>query len=345
VLPENYFDNAATTPLLPAALEAMLPWLTTQHGNPHSLHSWGTRAQHAIEQARTEITELLNLEDPSQIIFTSGATESCNTFFNLSDYLQISPFEHSALRVPAKLKHIPIIPNQLYSINPDPSKTLILTACSNETGALYSTTQPWYCDATQIIGKLPFDLSQTEAAAFSAHKFGGPMGVGVLYLQDPNSLNECNAHQVGGGQEHSRRSGTLNVHGIIGLATALRIALQNQDQTTTHVRSLRQVLQSELEFPFNDAPNQSPYIASITIPGIVAQNLVLELDRRGYAISSGAACSSASTEPSPVLIALGLSTTEVQSTIRISFSAQNTPESTKGLAIELKKAVQSLRTT
>lgn len=345
MLPENYFDNAATTPLHPTALEAMLPWLTTQHGNPHSLHSWGARARYAVEQARTEITELLNLEDPTQIIFTSGATESCNTFFNLSQNLQISPFEHSALRVPAKLKGIPIMPNQGHSLNPDPTKTLILTACSNETGALYYTTQPWFCDATQIIGKLPFDLSQTQAAAFSAHKFGGPMGVGVLYLQDPNILTESNAHQAGGGQEHSRRSGTLNVPGIIGLATALRIALETQEQTTTHIRNLRQILQEEFHLPMNDGPQQSPYIASITFPGIVAQNLVLELDRHGFAISSGAACSSASTEPSPVLIALGLSPSEAQSTIRISFSAQNTPESTKHLAIELKNAVQSLRTT
>lgn len=345
MLPENYFDNAATTPLDPAALEAMLPWLTSQHGNPHSLHSWGTRAHHSVEQARTEITELLNLEDPSQIVFTSGATESCNTFFNLSQNLQISPFEHSAIRVPAKLKGIPLIPNQGHALNPEPSKTLILTACSNETGALYSTAQSWFCDATQIIGKLPFDLSQTQAAAFSAHKFGGPMGVGVLYLQDPNILSESNAHQVGGGQENSRRSGTLNVPGIIGLATALRIALEAQEQTTIHIQSLRQILQNELKFPFNEAPNQSPYIASITIPGVVAQNLVLELDRHGFAISSGAACSSASTEPSPVLLALGLSPAEAQSTIRISFSAQNTPESTNRLAIELKKAIQSLRTT
>ena len=345
MLPENYFDNAATTPLHPSALEVMLPWLTSIHGNPHSLHSWGTRAHHAVEQARIEITELLNLEDPTQITFTSGATESCNTFFHLGTNFQISPFEHSALRVPARNRRIPLIPNQGHNLLPNPSKSLILTACSNETGALYKTTQPWFCDATQIIGKLPFELSQTHAAAFSAHKFGGPMGVGVLFLQDPTTLSESNAHQVGGGQEQSRRSGTLNVPGIIGLATALREAIQNQSLSTSHVQTLRQILQTELNIPFNDAPNQSPYIASITIPGIVAQNLVLELDRHGFAISSGAACSSAAAEPSPVLLALGLSPAEAQSTIRISFGPQNTPESTKALAIQLRNTINSFQAT
>ena len=314
----------------------MLPWLGNHFGNPHSQHSWGQHAHHAVEQARAKIAELLQIEDPSQITFTSGATEACNTIVTLlsPETTEVSPWEHSAIRVPAKLKNIHLTQNE--------KPNQILTACSNETGAIYTTNKNWFCDATQAIGKIPFDLNQTEAAAFSAHKFHGPIGVGVLYLKDPTILQESNAHQVGGGQEHGRRAGTLNVPGIIGLAKALEIALENP--TYSHALNLQNIIKEELTpFQFNESPNQSPFILSVTVPGIAAQTLVLELDRAGFAISSGSACSSQSTEPSPVLKALGLTDSEAMSTFRISFSAQNTPESAKELAISIKSAINRLQ--
>lgn len=308
-------------------------------GNPHSIHSWGQEAHHAVEQARAKITELLNLEDPSQVIFTGGATESCNTILKLLDpnTTQISPHEHSAFRIPAQLKNFPI------STQPSSNKQ-ILIACSNETGIIYTTKNHWYCDATQAIGKIPFDLNQTEAAAFSAHKFHGPMGVGVLYLKNPNELGESNALLVGGGQEQGRRAGTLNVAGIIGLAKALEIAIQNQDQNYHLACQLRAILKSELSnYRFNEGENQSPFILSITVPGIVAHNLVTEVDRLGFAISSGSACSSQSTEPSPALKAIGHTDAETLSTIRISFGPQNTEESCANLAKVIKSAIKTLK--
>ncbi|MFM9873567.1 MAG: cysteine desulfurase family protein [Fimbriimonadaceae bacterium] len=333
--PSRYFDNAATTYIHPEVREAMLAAPT---GNPHSNHAWGHQAQHAVERARAKITELLYLEDPSQIIFTSGATESCNSIIHLvnPDNTQVSPFEHSAIRVPAQFKNIPIVTEAS-------QKNQILIACSNETGIIYSTQSPWYCDATQAFGKIPFDLNQTEAAAFSAHKFHGPMGVGVLFLKDPNQLQESNAHQVGGGQEQGRRGGTLNVPGIIGLAKALEIAIKNLDKNYNHAKQLREVLKNELSgYRFNESENQSPYILSVTIPRIAAQNLVTEVDRQEFAISSGAACSSQSTEPSSVLKALGLTDAEAIGTIRISFSQQNTLDSCAKLANAIKNAIKTV---
>jgi cysteine desulfurase len=312
--------------------------LAAPTGNPHSLHSWGQQARHIVEEARNQITELLNLQDPSQIIFTSGATESCNTIVHLlhPETTQVSPFEHSAIRVPADQKQITI------STEANLKKQLLI-ACSNETGSILTTTNPWYCDATQAIGKFSFDLNQTEAAAFSAHKFHGPMGVGVLYLSDPNLIDESNAFHVGGGQEQGRRAGTLNVPGIIGLAKALHIAINNQEQNYQLAAQLREILKHELSgYKVNESPNQSPYILSVTIPGITAQPLVQEVDRAGFAISSGAACSSQSTEPSPVLKAIGLSDSEAMSTVRISFSSLNTPESCANLAKTIKTAIKTM---
>lgn len=336
--PANYFDNAATTQLHPAVREAMLPWLSNNYGNPNSQHSWGQHAREAVEESRAKIASLLKLEDPSQITFTSGATEACNTIVHLlnPESTEVSPFEHSAIRVPSKLKGIPLTQNQ--------SPNQILTACSNETGILYSTAKNWFCDATQIIGKLPFDLNRTEAAAFSAHKFHGPMGVGVLYLKDPTILQEYNAHQVGGGQEHGRRAGTLNVPCIVGLAKALETALENP--AIEHAVRLRNIVKNELEkCRFNESTDQSPFILSVTVPGIAAQTLVLELDRIGFAISSGAACSTQSTEPSPVLTSMGLTESEAMSTFRISFSSQNTIESVMQLAISIKTAINQIKSS
>jgi cysteine desulfurase len=317
----------------------MMPWLVDHVGNPHSIHTPGLKARQAVEQAREQITELLCLDDPAQVIFTSGATESCNTILKLSDpnNAEISPFEHSALRVPASHQQIPLIPNQGHNLTFTPEKTHIVTACTNETGAIQTAASPWICDATQAIGKINFNARMPQMTAFSAHKFGGPLGIGVLILKDPSLLNEHNALLAGGGHESGRRAGTLNVPAIIGLAAALKIALGDQDQNATHTQLLREVILNELQPErINDSSNQSPHILSLVFPKVTAQTLVIELDAHGFSVSSGSACSSGSTEPSPVLLALGLSPAEALSTLRISFGSQNTVDSTAGLARTLK---------
>lgn len=346
---ENYFDNAATTQLHPEVRAAMLPWMGENFGNPSSLHGWGTAARDAVEQARARIAELLGAEDPSQIIFTSGATESCNTMLALlsADDTEVSPFEHSAIRVPAALHGFPLIQNSCYELAFSDAKNLVVTHCSNETGAVFYTRRAWHSDITQLFGKVPIHLDPFESATFSAHKIHGPVGVGGLFLRDPSVLHESNAHQIGGGQEHGRRAGTLNVAGIVGMAKALDVATEFQEATLDHAAELRQIVKDELEglsnIVFNDAPAQSPFIFSMTIPGLVAQSLVTDMDRVGFAISSGAACSSQSTEPSPVLKALGKTDSDALATIRASFAYYNSRDSAFELANHLKKAIHLLR--
>lgn len=345
--PANYFDNAATTRLCDAARQSMLPWLGDHFGNPHSLHGWGHAANHAVESARSRIATLLELEDPSQLVFTSGATEACNTMVALCnpDRSAVSPFEHSAVRVAAARAGIPTIINQGFELPLREGITNLVTCCSNETGALFSADGGWFCDATQSVGKVPVDFSKFAAAAFSAHKFGGPMGVGALYLQEPTQLSEFNAMLVGGGHESGRRAGTLNVPGIVGMAAALEDAHSNP--IWEHVAVLRIQLKTALGsvpgIRFVESPNQSPFILSVVVPGLAAQPLVEEVARMGFGISGGAACSSGSTEPSPVLMALGLTHAEAMSTIRISFGRDNTADSTDALAGAIVQAIRQIR--
>ncbi|MBL8068069.1 MAG: aminotransferase class V-fold PLP-dependent enzyme [Armatimonadetes bacterium] len=345
--PANYFDHAATTRVCEAAQEAMLPWYGPLFGNAHSLHSWGTRARDSVESARELIASLLGAEDPSQIIFTSGATEACNTMVRLASgrRSQVSPFEHAAVREPASRAGIPLIPNQGFRLHADPERTAIVTACCNETGAIFNHSGDWYCDATQAIGKLPVSLTDYSGAAFSAHKFGGPMGVGALFLRDPLELFSVQPLLVGGGQEGGHRAGTLNVPGIVGMAAALEFALQHPfaDEAAALRRTVVSGMSAISGICFNDSPMQSPFILSATIPGVVAQPLVEEISRKGFAISSGPACSSGSTDPSPVLTSLGLTESEALSTIRISFGHGNTDSSASALSSAICETVFSLR--
>lgn len=293
------------------------------------------------------MASLLGAEDPSQIIFTSGATEACNTMVRLASgrRSQVSPFEHAAVREPASQAGIPLIPNQGFRLDADLRGTAIVTACCNETGAIFDFSGDWFCDATQAVGKLPVSLTDYSAAALSAHKFGGPMGVGTLFLRDPSELFSVQPFLVGGGQESGLRAGTLNVPGIVGMAAALEYALQHPfaDEAATLRRTVASGLSANFGVRFNDSPMQSPFILSATIPGVAAQPLVEEVSRKGFAISSGPACSSGSTEPSLALTSLGLSESEALSTIRISFGPGNTDSSASALASAICETVFSLR--
>jgi cysteine desulfurase len=286
-----------------------------------------------VEWSRQEVAQVIGADDPQQIIFTSGATEANNSLLHLPQELWVSPFEHSSIRELSSK----VLSNKGWEIEAGPMQgTVSVMAVNNETGAIL--THPLsgnhnHSDLTQLVGKKQVTLQGLQSASFSGHKFGGPMGVGVLYLEDPSSFP---ALQRGGEQEFGLRAGTLNGPGIVGLGVAAAIVRQkNLDQEEERVRELRQIVKETL-LPvgphYNESENQSPWILSIAIPGVLAETLVIEADVRGYAISSGAACSSGSTEPSHVLMALGLPLDLIRSTIRISFGPSNTKESASGLA-------------
>ncbi len=349
----RYFDNAATTSVDPEVFDAMRPYFCEQFGNPHSIHGFGVRAHVAVEKARATLAGCLGASDPSQIVFTSGATESCNLALRMAkSEIWITPCEHSAVREPglaAGAKLIPAHDGQLGDF-PAGSSVYIIKVC-NETGGV---TDPLrgdaayrFSDYTQAVGKIPLDMSGLDSAACSAHKFHGPKGVGLLYVANPDEIDPSRALIRGGTHEHGARAGTLNVPGIVGMAKAMELAVARREETWAHAAAVRAVVLEGLEgldeYWTNDTENQIPHILSCSFHGLAAQALVIELDMAGYATSAGPACSAANPKPSEALISMGLNPADALSTLRISFGPENTLESAAGLSKSLRRAVEAIR--
>lgn len=351
MLPENYFDHAATSPVEPEALHAMLPWLGELFGNPNSVHQFGVRAKAALESARESLALSLGAEDPAQLIFVSGATEANHWIARqFGKDLAYSPFEHSSMLESAKLYEGKSLPNQGYSVPIDDSESraVALIHTCNETGAcpsLAGGNPSWlHQDITQSVGHVPFDLSRMQSASLSGHKFGAPAGIGLLYCQDPLGLQPG---MVGGEQEWGLRSGTSPVALAVALAAAARVSIERREERTQQYLVLRNLVFDELSdlvgWSTDPESIRSPHILSLSFQRIEGETLVLEMDAAGFAISSGAACSSHSTKPNHVLMALGYSESQRRGTIRISFGPQNSQDSTIEMCRHLKKCVLSLR--
>lgn len=364
---ERYFDNAATTPVDPRVVEAMLPWFNEFPGNAHSLHHYGTRAMDAVEKARGQVARLIGAEDPTQITFTSGATEA-NTWVlhAFKDQIEVSPFEHSSIRETAERLGI----NTFSASPPEPrprsnsvgtppadARIYALMAVSNETGTIFDeNARPMgahLVDATQALGKIPFQVGDLEYVTGSAHKFYGPKGIGFLYQCSPGSIPPL---ITGGGQERGERSGTLNVPAIVGMGKAASIATEEHHIRQVHAAGLNEIFCYPFgggwsypkepplrDYIINGGDHRSPYILSLSFAGIEGETLLIELDQAGFCCSAGAACSSQNTEPSPVLRAFGVPDEYIRGTIRISFSHHNTEESTAQLATEIRRIVTKLR--
>lgn len=344
----RYFDNAATTPVAPEVREAMLPYLGEEGGNAHSIHGWGQRARDAVERARAAIASLMGAEDPSEIVFTSGATEANNWVARGSTRMAISPFEHASMRAPALAAGAQVLPNSGFALCPPeaPCDLVSVMRVNNETGAVLGLQDGAgvlrHSDVTQALGKLRFPLP--DLASASSHKLYGPKGVGVLYARGamfPAPLI------MGGEQELGHRSGTLNVPGIVGFGRAAELAAESMDDDYARAGACRSALLEAIrDLPdalVIEAPEQSPYIASVCLLGLTGETVLLELDREGFAVSAGPACSSGSSEPSLVLSALGLDERAVRGAIRISFGRHNTPEATQELGRALKSVAERLR--
>lgn len=342
--PVRYFDNAATTPAHPKVVEAVTEALRHDYGNAHSIHEAGRSARIAVDRAREQVAALLGADDPQEIVFTSGATEANNWILRVFDRLAVSPFEHSSVREPAGLAGAEVLENDGYDLAPPTSAPRLVSVMgvNNETGAILKPPQTGdaklHRDLTQSVGKVPFGLEGLDFASFSAHKFGGPKGIGGLYIRGGEAIEPL---LLGGGQEHGLRAGTLNVPGIVGFGVAAAIALDEREANTEHVRALRQAFLYELGRE-EEHGEFSPWILSVAFPGLQGETLVVEADLRGFAISSGAACSSESTEPSHVLTALGLPEEEIRGAVRISFGVQNTLDAAIELARTLRAIAESL---
>jgi cysteine desulfurase len=357
--PENYFDNAATTPVDPRVIREMLPYLETYWGNGNSLHAWGREAMAAVDLARERIANLVFADDPSQIFFTSGATESNNWIFNWAAHanrgnlpIGFSPFEHNAVLEPAKRIGAEVLLNRGYEIRQNKLHYFLVSVMivNNEVGTDFEPEQLrdacdfLHSDYTQAVGKLPYHFEPVDFASFSAHKFYGPKGVGSLFARDPNILSPF---VLGGEQEQGKRGGTLNVPGIVGMGAAAAIAQEEMADNLAKTEELRAIVLEAFrpcqDYQVNGGDNVSPYILSVSFKGLEGETLVIEMDQAGFAISSGAACSSRSTDPSHVLTALKMPKEWLRGTIRISFGRLNTKDSAAELGKSLRATVESLR--
>ena len=352
----RYFDSAATTPLDSRVLAEMMPFLTSEFGNAHSVHGFGLRASHHVELARERVASLIGAESPEQIIFTSGATEACNGIIRSFTRGYVGPFEHSAVRVTALHQGFSIIPNDGAKLLPNPGRPEPRSlACqmraNNETGMIFdpgAEAATWgeflLTDVTQTMGKISVTIPENGFVAGSAHKVYGPKGIGFLAFGDtmPDPI------MLGGEQEWGLRAGTLNVPGIVGLGAACAIAEEQMAADYAHVSELRNIVIEGLakcgEWRINEDPgHQLPHILSISFRGVQGETVVIEADQAGFAISSGAACSQGSTEPSHVLTALSVPDEWLRGTVRISCGRTNTAESSSELAATLATIVNKLR--
>lgn len=353
-----YFDYNATSPPKPEVIGAMMPYYRDFYGNPSSLHRIGRIARDAVENAREKVAALSGAL-PSQVLFTSGGTEANNLAIRgLADGLPrgrilVSPVEHSSVLEPVKALSrkgwsvttfdvndqgvigVPVIEA---AVNPDVRFASCMIA-NNETGviqnirliaeSLRDRNIPIHCDAVQALGKIPLEFNQLGISlmSLSAHKIGGPKGVGALLLDRSVSLEPL---LRGGGQEKGLRGGTENVAAIVGFGAAAQIAREDLEKNTERLLGLRQRLEQGLKiWPeatiFSESCNRLPNTLMFALPGIDGEMLVMELDRKGIAVSSGSACSSQSTEPSHVLLAMGVPEELARCAVRVSLGPENTP--------------------
>ena len=356
-----YLDNASTTPLESEVLCAMTPYLTQYFGNANSVHAVGRRAVSGLDDARQTVADIIGANF-NEVYFTSGGTESNNlairgAYFSRGDKnkLIVSAIEHPAVMQTAnELKNLgatieTVSPNQkgILSVGDYIDKGLDQTflACMMTANNEIGTIQPVkefanvcrengalsFTDAVQAIGSIDINVKDlgVDMLSFSAHKFGGPKGVGVLYI---NSGVKITPQISGGHQERGKRGGTSNVDGAVGLATALKLARQNLDDKNKYLLELRNhfingVVSSVKGVTVNgDVDLRLCGNASLTFSGIDGESLLYALDMKGVCASLGSACSSGTIEPSYVLKEIGLSDLDAKSTIRFSMSYKNTRE-------------------
>jgi cysteine desulfurase len=373
-----YFDNNATTSIDPSVLEAMLPFLKEQYGNPSSAYSFGKRVARAVEHAREQIAALLGCE-ASEILFTSCGTESNNTALQSAlsidqdrKHIITSKVEHSAI-----IKHAEALARRGYevtwldvdakglidlaqleaAIRPDTAVVSLMWA-NNETGVLFPIEEAteicrkqqtiFHTDAVQAVGKIPINLRTTSVQflSLSGHKLHAPKGVGALYV---NQRARFFPLLIGGGQENKRRGGTENTASIVALGKAAEIAAERIEEEDRFVRTLRdtfeqQALQRIPGVTVNgDRERRLPNTTNLSIEGIDSEGILMILDQQGVCCSAGSACTTGSLEPSHVLRAMGLSNEQARASLRFSFGRTNTTQEVNSALEILTRAVKKLR--
>ncbi|MBF0272517.1 MAG: cysteine desulfurase [Magnetococcales bacterium] len=373
-----YLDHNATSPTRPEVAEAMLATLTRQEGNPSSVHGPGRAARQTLDEARRAVARLVNVHD-SRVIFTSGGTEANHlAILGMAEQAEFqgtlitSAVEHPSVLMPCDkagqrgmtVIHLPV--DASGRIHPDRLKTALtldtrlvsIMAANNETGVLQPVAEigalcraagvPFHCDATQYAGKLPLqaDGIQADLLTLSAHKLGGPKGCGALIVGPAVQLTP---QLLGGGQERNRRSGTENLPGIAGFGAVAQLVAPRIEAESLALTALRQKLEEGLLKSVPDAvilgaqAPRLPNTTALALPGVDGETLVMTLDLAGFAISSGAACSSGKNTPSHVPLAMGLDHALTRSVTRISLGWDSTEHAVDRFIHAFHRSVDRLR--
>lgn len=374
-----YMDHSATSPVDPEVFEAMKPYFVDSFGNASTLYSLGREGKQAMEAARIEVASLINAE-PKEIIFTSGGTESDNLAIkgtayklkNKGNHIITTNIEHPAVDETCKylekngfkVTYLPVAEDGIIKIDDLKAaitdETILITVmhANNEIGTIQPIEEIgkiasekkiyFHTDAVQTVGKIPVDVKKmnVDMLSLSSHKLYGPKGIGALYIKKGVRIEPL-LH--GGGHERGLRPGTENVAGIVGLGKACSIAKVSQETDAQKLTNLRNklidgVLNSiEDSYLNGDRTKRLPNNANFRFTGIEGESLILHLDAKGIAASTGSACSSTKLEPSHVLTAIGLKEVEAHGSLRISLGHENTEEDIEYAIKAIKEVVEQLR--
>jgi cysteine desulfurase len=371
-----YLDNNATTPLLPEVLEAMQPYFLGQFGNASSIHQQGQQARSAVEHARENVAELIGARE-AEIVFTSGGTEGDNlALFGLckpGDHLITSTIEHHAVlnsaqrleKIGCEVTYLPVDGRGLVdpdsikqSLRPN-TKLISIMLANNETGVLQNgeaigkiaaeADVYFHTDAVQAVAKIPVDVNdlRCDLLTLAGHKIHAPQGSGALYVRKGTLLDPL---FYGGRHERSRRAGTENLPGIVGLGKAAELSMKwLEDKGPAKMAALRDRLEQTLIGELDQVLVNSgraprvPNTSNLSFESIEGEAMVISLDLKGISVSTGAACSSGAIEPSHVLTAMGLTGDQARGSIRFSLGKQNTAEDIDFALQRVPEVVAKLR--
>lgn len=375
-----YADNAATTALHPKVLEKMMPYLTTVYGNPSSLYQTGAVAKEAVENAREKIANLIGAKSPNEIYFTSGGSEADNWAIKGmaralkkkgKNHIITSKFEHHAVLHTCKalekegfeVTYLDVYENGIVKVDDvknaikDTTALVTIMYANNEIGTIQPIKEIgavcrenkviFHTDAVQAIGNIAINVEDEniDMLSLTGHKFHGPKGCGALYCRRgvrPEVLID------GGAQERTRRAGTENVAGIVGLAEALEIALSTMEERNARLTKMRDrlidgLLKIERSRINGDRVKRLPGNINMCFEGIEGESLLLKLDFAGISASSGSACTSGDLDPSHVLLSIGLPHEVAHGSMRLSFSDENTEEDVDYILEQVPVIVDYLR--
>ncbi|MDD4316473.1 MAG: cysteine desulfurase NifS [Clostridia bacterium] len=374
-----YLDNAATTRLDERVLEAMMPYLTDIYGNASSLHFFGRQAIKAVDEARASVARLLGAKT-GEIYFTSGGTESdnwavkgaANAFQRKGKHIVTTAIEHPAMLETCRelekqgfeVTYLEVDKDGLLSVEDvkkavrDDTILISVMFANNEIGSIQPIADIgsfardegilFHTDAVQAVSSIKLDVNElnVDMLSLSAHKFHGPKGIGILYIRNGVRISKL---ITGGHQEKSARAGTTNTPGIVGLAKALELTVENMAQTNKRIKALRDYfierVENEIEFCHLNGGREKRLVsnANFSFDFIEGESILMQLDLKGIAVSSGSACSSGSLEPSHVVLAIGCPIEQAHSSIRFSLGQHTTKEEIDYTVQTLKETVETLR--